>query len=874
MKKVILLLFFLPSLSYGQIGYDFENGAIEGWTESTAGRWKADTEKSLSGIYSLHHIFDNPSGGADCIGIPLTNLHPSDGTVKWSFLVRHGYDPSSSNSWALWLMSDQAPSDFNNGSSVSGFAAGVNLYGYDDTLRIWKISNGSPSVVASSHINWQTTIGINTVVKVTAERSAAGEWQINVTGVSGNFIGGGMGHDQELFNAEWLILNYRYTSTRDRLLWFDDLSIEGVFYDDKIPPSVKSHRITGRSSLEIEFSEDPADTITDPSLFILSDGENKAVSVVRKSPGTIVVTFKNDFINKEKNHLVIQEVCDRKGNCVRGLQIDFSPVWMEHGDIIISELMIDPSPSVSLPEKEYIELKNNTSFIFRLTNSAISTLAQKSILPDTEIGPDEYLILCPAADTQLFSRFGQYVGIKPFPALIDDGGTIWLSDSTGSLIHGVEYSKDWYGENLKDDGGWSLEMIDSGHPFYSEGNWEASSSGSGGTPGKINSASRSNPDRSFEGILNVFPDDSGSIILSLSETLFDLQKFPEKILVDERPSLSVSPVDPLLRKFLVAPAKHPEPGEENSLFLTGEINDFSGNEIYRRSFKFGIPGKPGHSDILFNEILFNPLPGEPDFIEFYNSSELITDVSRLYLASVNTDNGDTSEISPVFPEPRCFLPGTFFCITTDPGKTIERYPYSDPEKIFRVPSLPSLPDDKGHLLLLNRELELIDEVIYSEKMHYSLLDGKEGVSLEKIRPELNSGESTNWHSASEVTGWGTPGSQNSVYNPAPFSDDRIILSSGRITPDNDGYEDVLVVDLQADGPGNIVSISIYNETGVFVKRIAENFLAGESASFIWDATAGDGSLVGSGIYIFLIELFNDRGKVSSWKKVCSVIRDK
>jgi len=44
-------------------------------------------------------------------------------------------------------------------------------------------------------------------------------------------------------------------------------------------------------------------------------------------------------------------------------------------------------------------------------------------------------------------------------------------------------------------------------------------------------------------------------------------------------------------------------------------------------------------------------------------------------------------------------------------------------------------------------------------MHYSLLKGNEGISLEKIRPDLPSDESMNWHSASESVGWGTPGAE-------------------------------------------------------------------------------------------------------------------
>jgi hypothetical protein len=334
----------------------------------------------------------------------------------------------------------------------------------------------------------------------------------------------------------------------------------------------------------------------------------------------------------------------------------------------------------------------------------------------------------------------------------------------------------------------------------------------------------------------------------------------------------VEQADPLLRKFTIHPESPLEKGKIYTLFLTGDVNDFSGNEISSRSFRFGLPEHACNREIVFNEILFNPFPEEPDFIEFYNCSGKIIDASGLWLASINSETGDTSDVKPLSSEHRCILPESYFLVTTDRIKIIERYPGSVSGNIFEVASLPSMPDDKGHLLLLNREMEMIDEVIYSDDMHYSLLSENEGVSLEKIRPQIPSEESMNWHSASESSGWGTPGAENSVYSPFPAAGDRLSFSSGRISPDNDGYEDVLVIDLDPEGPGCVITITIFDEKGRYVRRLKENFLAGENTSMVWDGAADDGSLVSSGIYIIMIELFDDTGRKKAWKKVCTVIR--
>src|SRR5450759_1839030 len=89
MKKVILLALLMPLQASGQIFENFESGNLANWVQSLNNHWKADTTARISGAFSLHHSFDNPVAGTDQAGIPLKNLHPSEGTTKWSFLVRH-----------------------------------------------------------------------------------------------------------------------------------------------------------------------------------------------------------------------------------------------------------------------------------------------------------------------------------------------------------------------------------------------------------------------------------------------------------------------------------------------------------------------------------------------------------------------------------------------------------------------------------------------------------------------------------------------------------------------------------------------------------------------------------------------------------------
>jgi len=873
MKKVILLALLMPYTLFGQIVENFEGAGIVNWIQSTEGRWKADTTESLSGRFSLHHIFDNPDAGIDRIGIPIKNLHPSQGTTRWSFLVRHGYDPSSLNNWSVFLLSDNSPAGMYADGGTNGFAIGVNLIGSDDTLRLWKVKGSLITSIINCRINWQTEIGIKDAVRILVERSRSGDWTVSVSRLTGNNIGTAFGTDNELFSQGWFGVYYRYSSTRDRLLWLDDISIEGNFYDDNEAPFITGCEISGKNSVEITLNEEPANGIMAADNFSLNTAENKSISVIKYNNLTYKVEFIEEFTNKSLNNLIIKQICDNSANCSLNIQVGFTPVWAETGDVAITEIMADPLPEVSLPGKEYIEITNRTEYSFNIRNWKLLTEAQYTLFPETTIQPSGILIICATQDTLAFKKFGNVIGVKQFPSLTDGGRLIYITDSTGTLIHGVEYSSDWYKNELKSNGGWSLEMIDTRFPFYDKANWIASESRKGGTPGSVNSVSESNPDISFYGIQNVFPDDSTNILIRFTEPVFTFSGKIKDIKIKGNEITDLFPADPLFREFRVKLADPLQLAEIHQLEIAEDISDFAGNRIQKWNFNFGLPEPAKQGDILFNELLFNSLPGDPDYLELFNTSEKVIDASRIQLVSVNDDTGDVSEPVVVSEMKRCILPGTYYAITTGTNRISERYPSTDPDYLFETTALPSMSDDKGHLKLYNRELDRIDEVFYNEDMHYSLLSTREGVALEKTMPQNKSEEAASWHSASQSSGWGTPGAPNSVFAEMPSTSDKVVFSSSKITPDNDGNEDFLTIMLNLKGNGNVISVMVFDETGNYVRKIAANLFAGAEASLIWNGTSDDGSLVNTGIYIILITLYDDTGKTARWKKVCTVIRN-
>jgi len=872
MKILVSFLVMLPLAAFGQVYNDFEISGLQGWIQSPAGQWGIDSASPLSGRFSLWHCFDNSEAGSAQAAVRLMNLKPDRGTIKWSFQVRHGCDPSSSNNWSVFLMSDAPASEMKPGGKVNGYAAGVNFTGYDDTLRVWKIKNGSAVTVVKTDINWQAIIGTTQPATIFIERTPGGVWSIKIILPGGEEKGVYKGIDNEIFEVEWFGIFYRYTSTRDRLLWFDNLIIDGPFFQDTEPPQPVSCTIKSRRTIELIFNEKILPGFLNRSNFLLNSTFYPVDDA--QSTGTLsyLLNFDSDFINRQPSELLIKNLCDRDSNCISDLAISFIPLWAEHGDVVISEIMADPTPAVSLPVKEYLEITSRSEQPISLKGWALCAEGQKSYFPDVTINNGDYIILCSVADTGLFKQYGSVVGLKSFPALTDSGKCLWIADSSGVMIHGIEYNSSWYGDRMKAEGGWSLEMIDISCPFNYEGNWKASVSPSGGTPGRPNSVLGNYTDRYFEGITNVFPADSFMIKVSFSEPVKNFERLREAVRINGKVVNSIQALDPLQREFIIIPSEPFVRRRQYTLTLLDDVTDYAGNRASKNSFIFGLPEPVTTRDVVFNELLFNSLPGDADFIEFYNVSDKIIDISSLSVASGNIKDGTVSSSTPLSEKGRCLLPGAYYAITTDRKAVVERYFSSDEKNIFNVPRFPSMPDDEGHLILFNKSLEVVDEAYYSEKQHFALLTSVEGVSLEKIMPQAESSSRSNWYSASESSGWGTPGARNSVFTGKQSDDQMITLSSSRLTPDNDGEEDLLVISFSFPGTGNVVSVIIFDENGSEVKRLATNYFIGSEGMLVWDGTASDGSVVRRGIYIIYISSFDNKGKTGKWKKVCSVLR--
>jgi hypothetical protein len=283
----------------------------------------------------------------------------------------------------------------------------------------------------------------------------------------------------------------------------------------------------------------------------------------------------------------------------------------------------------------------------------------------------------------------------------------------------------------------------------------------------------------------------------------------------------------------------------------------AGNSHDEQRVSVGLPGELQPNDIIINEILFNPRNPGTDYVEIYNRSGKIIDLSSLYLSNRNSfiQICTTSFYS---------FPGDYFVIKENAARLQLDYFVKNPDAVIEIKNMPSFPDDKGNVVLMNLQTIIIDEVDYDEKWHFKLITDKEGVALERIDANAVSQNAANWHSAAADAGYGTPGYKNSQSAPS-LTGATIEIVPKVISPDNDGHDDFAVVQYHVAAPGYAANVQVFDAAGRPVRYLVKNAIMGENGYWTWDGLDEKGNSLPIGLYIIYTEIFNLQGKKQRFK---------
>jgi len=552
---------------------------------------------------------------------------------------------------------------------------------------------------------------------------------------------------------------------------------------------------------------------------------------------------------------------------VSGTYDTTTPPTINENDIVINEIFCDPTPSIGLPELEYIELYNRTNKPINLTDWTIVIGTTEKQFPVSAIEPNSFVILIKETEIDSFPSHISSIGFSSI-SLTNGGANLILKDKNRKVINGISYTDKWYNNDNKNEGGWSIEQVNPN--LFCEGynNWRASVGNIGGTPGTQNSVFGTPVFIEEFRITKAYIIDSNTVKIHFNKRVDSLQLADSSFFeINGNIPIKSTAIAPFFNSvslsfgFIFL---------ENSTYTIDAYNlmDCSEN-LLSNTISFGISDSALKNDIIINEILFNPKDDGVDYIEIYNNSNSFFDLSKLRIANFFEFGGALSpENSKVITaETHLFAPNTYLVLTTDSAKVKAQYKTETPYAFIEVESMPTLSNEEGTICIVHQSLnQIINAFTYYEDMHFSLLETKDGVSLERLDKNAETQNTSNWHSAASTVGFGTPTYKN--------SQEFIMQSIGEMNidpksfrPNNDGDKDFCSINWNFSKTNLMATIKIFDTEGREVKNLMNNKMIGNEGSEIWDGTSAEGLRLNTGMYIVFMQVFSEDGTVESYKKV-------
>ncbi len=797
-------------------------------------------------------------------------------SAVWLLDFRLEFAPSATNVLRIYLMADKADL-----LQANGYYLEIGENGNLDALRFYRQDGASRTLLSTGAAGLVAGDPVQVQLRIT--RSPSAVWSIEAAAPGGAFSAQGLATDGAYLAGPARFFGFYclYTATRKDKFFFDNLSLQAIV-PDLTPPVLLSAQAQNSTQVLATFDE-PLDSVSALEIahYTLNSGGAPTTAQFFGGGRRQVVLSLPGSLASGTYQLRTEQIADTLGN-VSGLQTaSFDFINVEPAvafDVLINEIMADPSPSVGLPEAEWLELYNRSNKIINLNSLRLSDGGTPQALPDFLLHPDSFVVLATTADAALLAAVAPRVlGMAGFPSLNNDGDPLVLSTASGAVIDQVTYSLSWHTASNKKDGGWTLERINPNLPCLGAENWQSCPSLPGGTPGRINAAFQNFDDTEPPRLLTAFPESATALRLRFSEGLDQAAaaSLSAYRIQPPRSLLSAVPDAADRRAVLLQLAEPLESGIVYVVTATGSLRDCSGNAAATTDTAWvGLPELPTPSDIVINELLFNPATGGSDFVELYNRSGKVFDLQGLFLANFSS-NADVKAINLQ----RLMLPGEYLAFSANTADISTRFSGIAVERLLSMPALPSLPDDAGNITLYwskSGQTVTIDSFDYLDDYHNALYSSsdREGVSLERIRADGPTNDPANWTSAARRgSGSGTPTQPNSQSNsPGAGSSGLIGLTPARLSPDGDGYEDFLDIQYQLPDAGYSASFTIFDASGIPVRRLVRQALIGVSGALRWDGDLDDGSLARPGIYILFVEVFAPGGDVRREKIPFAVVQ--
>lgn len=570
-----------------------------------------------------------------------------------------------------------------------------------------------------------------------------------------------------------------------------------------------------------------------------------------RKPGTCVPIFGN-FRCKSVSYLLVSLTL-------------FSILPILHAQIILNEVMFDPDTLES--HNEFVELYNSGPDAVNLSGWKVGDADELDLLIDA--GGDLILLARQYGiilDASYFDNSTLYNSLIPPDALIltiDDGsfGRYGWSNTVSEPVILMDADGDTqqvYYYSPENSPGYSDEKIFL-IPDNNARNWK-NSHAFRGTPGFINSVTPPTVDIGIDTLWSEpdYPRENLPFLLYGMLKNYGsnpINLFRISVFFDENEDNI-----PDAEEILSSESYHSELNYGDSLSLHWEVNNLNAG-IHRLVVKLECSGdinaendfkslvvtieSEGNS-VIINEIMYQPFSGQAEWVELFNQG-----VSEVELRNWKfSDTRDTVQVT----DAHYLLSGGDYVVISNDSSIL--YQFNVPNsKLLVIRTLPTLNNDGDKITIFSASGRMMERVNYSH-----VWMGREtgnGISLERIRPDVSSDLADNWSACVDISG-GTPAHQNSIYVEGPTDQTDFSVHPNPFSPDEDGFEDYSIIDFKLPFATGFMTVDIYDITGRRIRRLADYVPVGQKGSFIWNGKDSQERMARMGIYIILCRIFDPK----------------
>lgn len=680
-------------------------------------------------------------------GVDTSVLYTSNATVndaEWNFWLHYTFSPSDNNHARIYLLSDQ----YNLKGMLNGYFVRYGENGANDGVDLWRQDGNTFTKIIDGVPN-PNAAATNQNVRVRVLRSASGGWQLFA-----DYYGGlayqavGNATDNTYANTVLFGVYCKYTASNSSGFYVDDVYAGDIIVDNAAP-SVTAVYALSADTVDVIFSEPVAqNTATVLQHYDLENvGQPSAVLYSASAPDRVRLVLPDPLPAGVFHEINIASVKDMAGNEMlpfHGSVLFYKP---QPFDVLVSEIMADPVPTVGLVDAEYVELYNTKNFPVYISGWKIQCGNTVRTIPSGMIPPDSFIVLTVDPLPAFYSILNA-VPLPSFPALPNAGGTVSLLAPSGEIVHRVAYHSSWYHDPHKNDGGWALEMVNPHLRCNDAGNWQACANNVGGTPGARNSVFDTQP-------VNFVVESVEAV--SVHELHIRFNQWPDTVLLS--PNLFS------VNGGLGAPASVQRFSDRN--FLLYFLEPFLSSATYEVAVSPGLKNCAGENitgslvhpfvfyevrqnDVVISEIMADESPSQGlpgfEYVELYNRSDV-----PIRLGNWTFSAGNSEAVLPDY-----LLAPHAYVALSEPDAAA-----SFSVGMLGVPSFPTLGNSESVLQLKNKNGQLVHTVSYDDGWYIPAVKGEGGWSLEMADVNNPCAGIENW-AASTHTDGGTPGSENSV----------------------------------------------------------------------------------------------------------------